>query len=337
MCREKSEQRSRPDKENQISHFVSSSICNSPVSASDSHASLPVTVQHDTTTEVYLGAGTSAHTQSFLQPTESSYSQTRVDVRAHLSRDKSGDIEVRGPTNTLYEATEAVYNEQEVPDRYASAILTANAAMERQKEAGYRETCLLRGEIEGVPAELALHLLDIHWSRHHFFQLSYRPAFYRDMMCGGPYYSKLLFYSLLAVSSRYSERDEVGGGDHSHESGHEFYQKAKELLIDEMERSSIPTATALLLMGNALVSAGQIDRGWLYTGMGVRMIINLGLHLDVNQVVSAKKKRSLEDIEIGRRVFWGAFVSEKLQSLYLGRPIFIHDRDVHVPKVRAPS
>jgi hypothetical protein len=308
MCREKSEQRSRPDKENQISHFVSSSICNSPVSASDSHASLPVTVQHDTTTEVYLGAGTSAHTQSFLQPTESSYSQTRVDVRAHLSRDKSGDIEVRGPTNTLYEATEAVYNEQEVPDRYASAILTANAAMERQKEAGYRETCLLRGEIEGVPAELALHLLDIHWSRHHFF-----------------------------VSSRYSERDEVGGGDHSHESGHEFYQKAKELLIDEMERSSIPTATALLLMGNALVSAGQIDRGWLYTGMGVRMIINLGLHLDVNQVVSAKKKRSLEDIEIGRRVFWGAFVSEKLQSLYLGRPIFIHDRDVHVPKVRAPS
>lgn len=67
--------------------------------------------------------------------------------------------------------------------------------------------------------------------------------------------------------------------------------------------------------------------------MGIRMIINLGLHVDINQAPNSKKKRTLEDIEIRKRVFWGAFISEKLQSLYLGRPIFIHKRDVHVPKV----
>lgn len=99
------------------------------------------------------------------------------------------------------------------PYPYASVILTANAGIERQKEAQYRAEILARGEIEGVPAELALHLLDIHWNWHHFFLLSYRPAFYRDMMTGGPFWSKLLCFSILAVSCRYSERQEVGGGD----------------------------------------------------------------------------------------------------------------------------
>lgn len=63
------------------------------------------------------------------------------------------------------------------------------------------------------------------------------------------------------------------------------------------------------------------------------MILNLGLHLDMTPSTDPKGQPSLEDIEIRRRVFWGAFVSEKLQSLYLGRPFFLDIRDIHVPKV----
>lgn len=70
------------------------------------------------------------------------------------------------------------------------------------------------------------------------------------------------------------------------------------------------------------------------TGMGIRMIINLGLHLDADSYsTSFSKKKTLEETEIRRRLFWGAFVSEKLQSLYLGRPFLIHESDTHVPKV----
>jgi hypothetical protein len=36
-------------------------------------------------------------------------------------------------------------------------------------------------------------------------------------------------------------------------------------------------------------------------------------------------------MEIRRRVFWGAFICDKLQSLYLGRPVAIQCRDAHVP------
>jgi hypothetical protein len=281
-------------------------------------------------------------------------------VNEHLSVDPSGNVEARGPTGTLYEPLDrhqAKYHA--VPEQYATAMLTANTALERQKEELYKQTLLEKGHIEGVPAELALHLLDIHWSRHHFFLVSYRTAFYRDMMVKGPYYSPLLLFAILAVSSRYSERPEVGGGDHSVHSGKEFYDSAKRLLADAMDKSTIPTATALLLMGNALVSAGQVDKGWLYTGqsytcemanqdffthnvmigMGIRMIINLGLHLDTDSYsTDPSKQKTLEEVEIRRRLFWGAFVCEKLQSLYLGRPFLIHDNDIHVPKVfRIPT
>lgn len=181
-----------------------------------------------------------------------------------------GNVEARGPTNTLYESVDRHEAKQSgIPEHYATAILTANTALEQQKEAGYKQTLLERGDIEGVPAELALHLLDIHFSRHHFFLITYRTAFYRDMMTGGPYYSPLLLFAILAVSSRYSERSEVGGGDHSVHSGKDFYEKARILLADDMEKSTIPTATALLLMGNALVSSGQVDKGWLYTGQSI--------------------------------------------------------------------
>ena len=64
------------------------------------------------------------------------------------------------------------------------------------------------------------------------------------------------------------------------------------------------------------------------------MIINLGLHVEAGKLSAARDQRTVEEIETTRRLFWGAYVSEKLQSLYLGRPIFLRKMDCHVPKVR---
>ena len=72
-----------------------------------------------------------------------------------------------------------------------------------------------------------------------------------------------------------------------------------------------------------------------FLGMGLRMIMHLGLHLNINRFGSPKEysPEHTEDLEIRKRVFWGAFVCEKLQSLYLGRPMMIHKKEIHVPKV----
>lgn len=204
--------------------------------------------------------------------------------------------------------------------------LIANAATERQRE--HRLRCLT--SIRGIPAELALHLLDLHWSRqHHTFLLTYRPTFMRELVDGGSYCSDLLLYAVFACSSKFSERLEVRNDPTDPETaGQHFFTRCDELLLREglLIQSQIPTVIALIMLGSTFIARGMTSKGWLYTGYALRMVYDLGLHVDLQQVNS----QNAEEIEIRRRVFWGAFVCEKLQSLYLGRPPTISLRDAHV-------
>ncbi|KAB8245068.1 fungal-specific transcription factor domain-containing protein [Aspergillus flavus] len=204
--------------------------------------------------------------------------------------------------------------------------LIANAAMERQREHRLRRLTVIRG----IPADLALHLLDLHWSRqHHTFLLTYRPAFMRELEHGGPYCSDLLLYAVFACASKFSERPEVRSNPVDPETaGRCFFNRCQELLLVEglMTHSSIPTVIALVMLGSTLIARGRTSQGWLYTGHAMRMVYDLGLYFDLQE----PNKHNVEEIEIRRRVFWGAFVCEKLQSLYLGRPPTIRLQDVHV-------
>ncbi|KAE8163831.1 fungal-specific transcription factor domain-containing protein [Aspergillus tamarii] len=204
--------------------------------------------------------------------------------------------------------------------------LIANAAMERQREHRLRRLTFIRG----IPADLALHLLDLHWSRqHHTFLLTYRPAFMRELEHGGPYCSDLLLYAVFACASKFSERAEVRSNPIDPETaGRRFFDRCHELLLGEglMTQSSIPTVIAMVMLGSTMIARGRTSQGWLYTGYAMRMVYDLGLYFDLQE----PNKHNVEEIEIRRRVFWGAFVCEKLQSLYLGRPPTIRLQDVHV-------
>ena len=209
--------------------------------------------------------------------------------------------------------------------------LVAKAALERQMEAFNFNTKQV--DLDGVPMELARHLLELHFNRqHHSYLLTYRPAFMRDMFCDGPYFSKLLLVAIFASASKYSDRMEVRTNpDDPKTAGQAYFNRAEQLLTAELKHSSIPTLVALLLLGSTLVSTGNPSSGWLYSGMAFRMVFDLGLHLDPVQV-GRLQHLTIENMEIRRRVFWGAFVCDKLQSLYLGRPVMIRQGDTNVSK-----
>ncbi|KAL6229204.1 fungal-specific transcription factor domain-containing protein [Aspergillus navahoensis] len=199
--------------------------------------------------------------------------------------------------------------------------LIANAAMQRQQEQRLRGLASIRG----IPAALALHLLDLHWSRqHHTFLLTYRPTFMRELEHGGPYCSDLLLYTVLACASKFSEQPDP-------ETGQRFFARCDELLLHGglLAQSSISTVVALIMLGSTFIARGMTSKGWLYTGYAMRMIYDLDLHTEIGLEIS---RDNIEQIEIRRRVFWGAFVCEKLQSLYLGRPPTIRLQDIHVPQ-----
>lgn len=260
-----------------------------------------------------------------VDETEASESDGDFDVSQYLSVDDHGHVGVFGLTSTLHSPRNAslpsVPPMQDIRNQ-----LIANAALERQKEFSIRRL----PDIDGIPTPLAMHLLDLHWNRqHHTFLLTYRPAFMRDLASGGPYCSKFLLNAIFACASKYSGRVELRDDVlDPRTAGGRFFRRCEELMSQDppWERSSISTLVGLLLLGSTFVARGEITKGWSYTGLAVRMVFDLGLHLDLK-----KPGCTAEDIEIRRRVFWGAFLCDKMQSLYLGRPIAMQLKDSHVP------
>ena len=188
-----------------------------------------------------------------------------------------------------------------------------------------------------------MHLLSLHWNRqHHSFMITYRPAFMRDMACGGPCFSKLLLNAIYYAASKFSPRPGLRRDpDDVRTAGWRYRSRVKELLVNALDSSEISTIQALLVMTNSLFALGdERSAAWLYAGMAFRMIIDLGMHVDTQN-----PRLSDMDLEIRRRVFWAAFgklqsplrswlriaVVDKIQSLYQGRPASLQEFDIRVP------
>lgn len=247
-----------------------------------------------------------------------------LDNSPFVSTDENGRVSFFGLTSGFHNGSERpqthCYSAQEVRNQ-----LIANAFIQRQKEYQLQTTV----DFDGVPTEMALHLLSLHWNRqHHSFLLTYRPAFTRDLMNGGPYYSRFLLNAIFASGSKFSDRVELRDDPSLPQTaGNRFLRRCQELLyVDSiLDQSSISTVVGLLHLGSAYIARGQMSKSWIYTGLAIRMCFDLGLHLDIQS-----PDLNPEDVEIRRRAFWAAFITDKLQCLYLGRPVAILLRDSHV-------
>jgi hypothetical protein len=253
-------------------------------------------------------------------------SPVATEASQFLSVDEQGQVRAIGPTSALY-IPAAPSHAQDSSLIHVRNQLIANAAVQRQLESKIPATLT---DIDSVPIELAMHLHDIHWNRqHHSFLLVYRPAYTRDMLCDGPYFSKFLANAIFASASKFSDRPEVrDDASNPRTAGSRFLRRSDELLRGEespFEKSSIPTIAGLLLLGSTFIARGEVSKSWKYAGLAIRMVYDLGLHLD-----SRDPGLAAEDIEIRRRLFWGAFIIDKVQSLYLGRPMAIHLTDTCV-------
>lgn len=277
------------------------------------------------TVQIQKSAPTTPHEMTKdIEDPDAESSDGDFDVSKYVSVDDQGQVGVFGLTSTLHNPGNRTMPTGP-PSNDVRNLLVANAALQRQKEFSLRQL----PDIDGIPTNLAMHLLNLHWNRqHHTFLLTYRPAFMRDLVHGGPYCSKFLLNAIFACASKYSDRIELRD-DPSNPltAGARFHRRCDELLAQEPPwgRSSIPTVVGFLLLGSTYISRGEVSKGWSYTGFAMRMAFDLGLHLDCR-----KPGMSAEDVEIRKRVYWGAFICDKVQSLYLGRPITMQLRDSHV-------
>jgi hypothetical protein len=241
-----------------------------------------------------------------------------IDVAPFVSVDESGKPGNFGPSSALHVSNQGEKLSHQVPDQtfeHRRNTLIANAALQRQSE----HYLTLSADIGDAPTEIALHLLNVHWTRqHHTFLLTYRPAIIRDLQQNGPHCSILLLNAIFACSNKFSS---FANEDNR------FFLRCENLLTEKalITKPTIPTLVSLLLLGSTCIARGETSKGWLFTGYALRMVYDLGLNIDPRETTD-----SAEEIEIRRRVFWGAYICDKLQSLYLGRPVAINTRDYRV-------
>jgi hypothetical protein len=127
-------------------------------------------------------------------------------------------------------------------------------------------------------------------------------VFTRDMACNGPYFSKLLLNAIYFSVSKFSDRPEVYDDPSDQTTaGQCFIRRIKALLGEALDRSSIPTIQAMLLLSSSLFALGQQSAAWVYSGIAIRMIIDLGLNYPMIGGLHAA------EIEIRRRIVWAAF------------------------------
>ncbi|KAF1926695.1 uncharacterized protein M421DRAFT_205023 [Didymella exigua CBS 183.55] len=262
-------------------------------------------------------------------------SASRANSVSRIVVSSNGMPSYHGRTSTLFEESYHDRSTPEansrMPEEWVGKGLIAEAACQRQLEdVNFR---LGKLDFDGVEPELGQHLLSLHWNRqHHSFLITYRPAFMRDMACKGPNFSKLLLNAIFFSASKFSPRRELRrDADDVRTAGWQFRERVRGLLGGALDKSDTTTIQALLIMCNSLFALGdERSAAWLYAGLAFRMIVDLGIHVD-KAGLTTHRKFSDEDLEIRRRVFWAAFVVDKIQSLYQGRPVTLKESDTLVP------
>ncbi|KAF4337140.1 nitrogen assimilation transcription factor nit-4 [Fusarium beomiforme] len=215
--------------------------------------------------------------------------------------------------------------------------LLAETTRQRQLE----KVNLRAGKLDfgDVDPKVGMDLLSKFWNRQHYMgSIVYRPAFMRDMANKGPYYSDLLLRAMLFSGSMHSvDAAALRSTGKLNSIGRPYRIKFEEALHSSgsqvLFKSEITTIQALLVVSDALFSwCNERSLSWHYLSTAISMVVDLGLHID-GPARRSSRKLSPEDIEIERRVFWATFISDKVQSIYQGRPTRLREYDNRVPIV----
>ena len=106
-----------------------------------------------------------------------------------------------------------------------------------------------------------------------------------------------------------------------------FAARAKALLNVEMVAPTISTVQSFVILSAVEALLCRDASGWLFSGMAVRLAVDLGLHLDLQSYVDAGVIDH-EEAVIRSTVFWGAFVHDRMWSVYVGRPVALEDKHI---------
>ncbi|CAM0138575.1 unnamed protein product [Umbelopsis sp. WA50703] len=158
--------------------------------------------------------------------------------------------------------------------------------------------------------------------RHEVFGILPRKWLLKDNIDSDPFVTPLLLNSMYAHAAEHIGR-EITGSDEPM-SGSTYYTQATNLISDYLE-SSLSTIVALCLISIYNEdSKSSLSKSWLYSGIAFRMATDIGF--------KAPSDKGLEQhgLELRKRVLWGCYVLDKIQSLISGKQWMISGHSVEL-------
>ncbi|CAG8548847.1 3855_t:CDS:2 [Paraglomus occultum] len=241
------------------------------------------------------------------------------DIMGILSIDENNQVRYHGRSSGFYLLKKSkCYKDGVLQYRAKGELVASTVEFELVK----------RPELIELPSEeLSNHLLECYFTQMHpYLPLIYKPAFFKQLK-EKKYLPLLLLNAIYSFAAKFSPKLEVRKDPSKPETaGDVFFERAKTLLDSDYGVSKVTTVQALLIMSIREFGCGKTSRGWLYSGMAIRMAQDLGIHR--NNERWHPLNLSHEERESQRRTFWTCFVLDRLASAYLGRPMGIDEKDV---------
>ncbi|KAL1407380.1 hypothetical protein Q8F55_006802 [Vanrija albida] len=143
-----------------------------------------------------------------------------------------------------------------------------------------------------------------------------------------PYYSPMLHNILLAMGVGFLNVDKKV----REQLAVAFGARAKALLEEETESAMLSTVSGVLLLATYHASLSRHSLGFIYTGVGMRLIQALGMGASCAAWV-ANGTISEETMQHRYNLFYASYILDKFWSTYVGRPASLKwaDHDIPLP------
>ncbi|KAL2840797.1 hypothetical protein BJY01DRAFT_257277 [Aspergillus pseudoustus] len=191
------------------------------------------------------------------------------------------------------------------------------------------------GDNKVAPAAIESHLINLYFcwqdpSFHVVDRVVYDEAMAKwYAMEDSSFYSESLRNAMCALGAAFEARYHPSFVTFPKSLVEFFGDRAKALLEMELDNPSVATVQALVILSNLETGNGRDARGWLYSGMAMRLAFNLALHLDISSHVSSGLMTVVE-ADLRRTVFWAAYTVDHELGFHLGRPFRTNMEDVTV-------
>ncbi|KAL2865724.1 transcription factor domain-containing protein [Aspergillus lucknowensis] len=219
----------------------------------------------------------------------------------------------------------------------ADMVITANSKTQSVAQNDALE-CLSRlGTNKIVPSALEVHLLNLYfcWQDPSFHVVD-RKIYEHAMekwyaMEDTPFYSESLRNAMCAVGASFETRYHPNFVTFPKSLVDFFAERAKALLETELDSACVATVQSMVILSSLETASGRDARGWLYSGMAIRLAFDLALHLDMSSYISSGIITTA-DADLRRTVFWAAYTVDHQLGFHLGRPFRTNMEDVTVGK-----